>query len=222
MGSRRATHEGQMRRECPQCEYDLTGLPEPCVCPECGREIPIGLRSIRAWSGATGRPSVLMLFLMLLMALIMISVIMSLVRRSGVGVMTVLLGVVTLIYLIGALRIVRSSFLKLQGTTNAMLHCAPSGFGCSDRSGKITWHSWDRVDRVRCARSIRRDEWVIQIERRAYWFEPDRVLLGVFISCPRRTAALVRNTLRRHHRAWKDSLHERNDTDAPRPEGCIG
>lgn len=190
-------------RMCPSCEYDLSGLPEPCVCPECGREIEAGLYSLRVWEGIGG-PSWLLIVGGSCFSLLLLGVSYFTMVRQGLQVLQLFWLAIAFALLWIVFGEVRRLRTKLVRTTTSTLHWSPLGVGIASH-GSLRWVDWSRVQRIRHGRAFWRRDWIIQVEDGKYWFEPNRAVLGVALPCSRRTAARVRNTLRRHLHAWREA-----------------
>ena len=181
---------------CPKCEYDLTGLPAAHRCPECGYEYDETAFDLPAWW-----PSVFQRPLeaswpesLLALAVIAILVVVGL-RMSGSAAAIFLLAVLVvkmigwairrriqphnpeIIFIMEADRFV----MKLPGTR---------------RERHEEWRSFRGV-RMRRSRGSR---WWLILSRRysLMQLEPP---IRVVIECDRRTAAVVRNEIRRRIRA---------------------
>jgi hypothetical protein len=191
----------RMSRICPQCEYDLTGLPEPCVCPECGRAIEAGLRAVPVWS-ESGKPSWIAILILSLFGFPTVIGAGHALLSQTLDVRGAFLGCLGLLFAIAALIEVRKSLWSAQGKTSALLHTSPRGVAMSER-GSVRWYDWAEVKRLRYERSLLGVDWILTIEGFNPWYLGTRVLLRATFRYSRRRAASVRNTLRCHHRAWQ-------------------
>ena len=193
----------RMSRICPQCEYDLTGLPEPCVCPECGREIEAGLRSIGVWS-TQGKPSWVVMISTAFLGLMMISTSVSQLLTRQFEWPFVIILIMGPYFLYISLRHVRRYWLRLSGGTSALLMCSTRGIGFVE-GRKAQWYEWRHVRFIRQGWSPigQSRVLVIAMEDDAFGVSFMSPVLRVVIPHSRRTLAHVRNTLRRHHRAWR-------------------
>jgi len=181
---------------CPKCEYDLTGLPAAHRCPECGFEYDETMFDLPAWW-----PSILQRrldlssfeILLTVAAIVMLLVVMLLMPISACAVFLV-------VFLAGVIGSVDRFGKRRHGTPEIILVMEADGFvmrkpGAKSRSSEA-WRSFRGV-RVRKSRGSR---WRLVLTRglRSWTvYRPIRVV----IECDRRTAAVVRNEIRRRIKA---------------------
>lgn len=217
----------RMSRICPACEYDLTGLPEPCVCPECGKRIHSGFRSVRVWP-ASGRPNWILTTTVgiafagfsLAMFGAAAGALLGTIRQGG-SILPMLVQIccgVSLAVAMGlaslslALQQFHSLRRRMQGSTSAILHSSPIRVGLQSFD-RDAWYQWSNVTRIDVR--MHRHGWALRIRGRPWWFGLRRSLIRVVLPSSRRTTAHVRNTLRRHHRAWRSAQRQATNRQSP-------
>jgi hypothetical protein len=204
-----------MSRICPQCEYDLTGLPEPCVCPECGTEIASGSYCIKVWPEA-GRPnpilSPILIVVLGLFGLFLFSGVVAAAMVGGLfsaeficsGAFAGGLGLVCAQYVVREILALRQ---LSRGTTTATLYCCRD-YAKLEAFGSMEAAMWSKVTHIHARRSLLTKSWILVILGRRNIFYWRKRLIRAVLPYSRRTAAHVRNTLRRRHRAWQKSQVE--------------
>jgi hypothetical protein len=192
----------RLSRICPQCEYDLTGLPDKCNCPECGQEIDAGLRSIKVCLGV-GLPTPLALGFWVGGAALLVLVVAPIGYFFG---STWFAGCIAFFGLTGfgmeAVRAWRRLRDSVRSGYVGTLHSSPRRV--SVRYMTFWSTEWSEVAQIRFTHSWF-FQWKLVVEGHGKSAFRQRRLLTVFLPYSRRTAAHVRNTLRRHHRAWRKS-----------------
>lgn len=202
-------------RRCPQCAYDLAGLPRRHRCPECGFEYDPSMFAVYGWTGKE-RLSVAGRLLMGTWAERLLAILIFIVLACGVGwdvykfcktgsVEISLSFWFFIIVIVGTARLrshVRRSREERWGTIQLLFTNA----GASKRRGPgeprfVPWERFWRL-RFRKLRSIAGGKrlWRLRLAVPFFrWFgwEPFEAL----IECTPREAALVRRTIRRRWRA---------------------
>ena len=179
---------------CPECDYDLTGLPASHRCPECGFEYDETMFDLPAWW-----PSILERHLSSLETLFAMATIVPLlvaalwVPTSPCAVFLVILlagGVVSVVrhrkqrgHIPEIVFLMEADGLVIRRSAAKAVRCEP----------------WSAFRAVR-VRRLRRSRWRLVLSR------PYSVLvldspIRVVIECDRRTAAVVRNEIRRRIKA---------------------
>lgn len=182
-------------RICPKCGYALTGLPEPCRCPECGHEVDAMHRSVEVWP-STGKPAwAQTIFLAGFCFLIAVGAVSS--WRDGDYFITSLCAVAVVGFGAGTLSEARKLVLMTRHKTTAWLHFSPNGVGMTN-GRSFSWYEWSEVDRVTLRNASWGREWMLSIEGGWEFLGARSVKLIVTLPRSKRLAARVRNTLRRH------------------------
>jgi hypothetical protein len=186
---------------CPECEYDLRGLPAAHRCPECGFEYDETMFDLPAWW-----PSVLQRPLgmsspesLLALAAIAILLVVGL-RMRGSACAIFLLTVLTVMMIGSAIR----RRIQHQRNPEVIFIMEADGFVMKTpgrRRGR--YEAWRSFRGVRMRRS-RGSRWWLILSRRysVLQLEPP---IRVVIECDRRTAAVVRNEIRRRIRTANET-----------------
>ena len=185
---------------CPECNYDLAGLPAAHRCPECGFEYDEAMFDLPAWWPSVVQRYLEMSWLECLIAgavIIAILVAGFSVPLSG----AVFLPAACILLLAAAIDSAVRYTKRQQGTPQIILVMQADGVGIR-KPGSTTarferWSSFAGV-RVRKARGV----WYRLTLRRPFLSFGDRgPPIRVVIAGDRRTAAVVRNEIRRRIRA---------------------
>jgi len=182
---------------CPECEYDLTGLPAAHRCPECGFEYDETMFDLPAWWPSILERPMEMSWpesVLILSAIVILFV---------VGLR--LPGSACAIFLIGVLAIVAMGSIvthRIRGprAPEIILVMEADGF-MMRRPGKKTGRgeAWRSFRGVRVKR-LRGSCWRLVLSRPLSILVLDSPI-RVVIECDRRTAAVVRNEIRRRIKA---------------------
>jgi hypothetical protein len=197
----------RLSRICPQCEYDLTGLPEPCVCPECGRAIEAGHFSIEVWP-ISGKPSWFVIVSLGFFGMIMLLNAIGEMQVRAVRTTDLIRAMIGGLLLFAAAVEARKMSARLRGRTSITFHCSPTGVGVVERK-RLMWFDWRHVRAVRCSKLLLGNTWILSVKGNATM---SASLFKVVLPPSRRTAAKVRNTLRRHLRHWQQRQRLDNET----------
>jgi hypothetical protein len=187
-------------RLCPGCDYDLTGLPDECACPECGADIGHGLRSARVWWWEP--PSTAEFAVMAILAVAFSVGFFAGIMAGGAYISLLIVGFFAFGSVFGTI----TSFCKLLtragGTTDATLHYSPRGVAIRWRE-RLWWYPWTDVQRIRLPITLRR-HWTIAVQGTQRWYclGRRRTLIKAAVRCNRREIALIRSGLRR---CWRNA-----------------
>lgn len=198
-------------RRCPQCDYDLEGLPRCHQCPECGFAYDESMFVLYGWPGRRQRPVVwralITVGVELPMAIFIFYLALSTLRLRQWPESLV----VPLLLSVYAFRIatwIRNRRLRLAHGGMIQLCFASNGVGQRLGRGKPHLIPWKQL-RAFHFRRAGRDVWHLQLSRGVWGrvlsvpfvHRVERRRVYAMIECDRREAALIRNEIRRRFRA---------------------